>query len=162
MEFIRPCSHAAVKGASVRGARNLYEMLHDRKRVVKRVQQPAPLLIFGAAAKADGVGFQRVPPHQQHIPLGIFQAALQLVAPVARLAGNQRPGGRLYPQDDSRMVLLGAMRLSGEQGAFGYGRDSERDLAGFLERIGQRRWRVILPGPSWEALFRVIEIVPAA
>ena len=33
-----------------------------------------------------------------------------------------------------------------------YGRDAERDMAGFVERIGDNRWRLVLPYPHLNRL----------
>ena len=42
-----------------------------------------------------------------------------------------------------------------------YGRDPDRDLAGWVERIGDNRWRLILPYPIYESTLDVLELVPA-
>ena len=42
-----------------------------------------------------------------------------------------------------------------------YGRDAERDLAGWVERVGPAQWRIILPAPRFESLTDVVELVPA-
>ena len=78
------------------------------------------------------------------------------------LEGVQRPGGRLYAYDQARLVLLGGMALSDERGMVRYGRDPDRNLVGLLERIGERRWRLVLPAPQWQGLVEVVEIVPEA
>ena len=52
------------------------------------------------------------------------------------------------------------MVLGDETRAYQYGRDPERDLAGWVERIGERRWRVIFPYPHYESTLDVIELVP--
>lgn len=78
-----------------------------------------------------------------------------------KLDGSQRPMGTLYPQDGERMIFLGTMVLGDERRALDYGRDPERDMAGAVERIGPRRWRLLLPAPRWESLFDVMELVPA-
>ncbi len=36
----------------------------------------------------------------------------------------------------------------------------DRDMAGVLERIGERRWRLVLPYPRFESLLDVVELVP--
>jgi hypothetical protein len=41
-----------------------------------------------------------------------------------------------------------------------YGRDQERDVAGFVERIGPNRWRMLLPRPHFESQIDVMELVP--
>ena len=77
-----------------------------------------------------------------------------------KLSGSQRHHGTIYPGDRLRGVLLGTMVLGDETRAYQYGRDPERDLAGWVERIGERRWRVLLPYPHYESTLDVIELVP--
>ncbi len=79
-----------------------------------------------------------------------------------KTGGSQRPVGRLFPDTARRMVFLGTLQLADERGVLRYGHDGERDLAGTVERIGPRRWRLILPFPRFESLLDVIEIVPAS
>jgi hypothetical protein len=42
-----------------------------------------------------------------------------------------------------------------------YGADPERDVAGFIERIGPERWRLVMPWPHFESRLDVMELVPA-
>ncbi|WP_174274857.1 DUF4893 domain-containing protein [Sphingomonas bacterium] len=77
------------------------------------------------------------------------------------IEGPQRVAGTLWRYDGVRKLLLGAMALGDERGALPYGRDAERDMPGLFERIGPRRWRIVLPRPAWEAQVMVIEVVPA-
>ena len=77
-----------------------------------------------------------------------------------KLSGSQRPHGTIYPADQLRSVFLGTMVLGDETRAYQYGRDPERDLAGWVERIGERRWRVIFPYPHYESTLDVIELIP--
>ena len=79
----------------------------------------------------------------------------------AKLTGSQRPIGRLYDANELRLVFLGTMQLGDERRAYQYGVDPDRDMAGFLERIGDERWRLVLPRPTYESLLDVIELVPA-
>lgn len=74
--------------------------------------------------------------------------------------GPQRPNGLLYAANDRRLVFLGAMVLSDESKSMHYGTDAERNLAGFVERIGANRWRLVLPSPRWETMIEVIDLVP--
>jgi hypothetical protein len=53
------------------------------------------------------------------------------------------------------------MELSDEPKAIKYGRDNDRDLAGVVQRVGDRRWRLLLPKPAWESTMDVMEIAPA-
>lgn len=76
--------------------------------------------------------------------------------------GVQRPTGRLYPDGTARMVFLGTMVLSDEPKSIKYGRDVDRDLAGVVQRVGDRRWRLLLPKPAWQSTTDVMEITPAA
>ncbi|MEG8029460.1 DUF4893 domain-containing protein [Sphingomonas aerolata] len=83
-----------------------------------------------------------------------------------RLGGSQRPSGTLYRESraDSaprpRAIFLGSMALGDEQRSMRYGTDTNRDLAGVMERIGDRRWRLILPHPRFESLLDIVEIIP--
>jgi hypothetical protein len=74
--------------------------------------------------------------------------------------GPQRPIGTFFPDTGRRMIFLGTLQLGDEALAYRYSRDRERDMVGLLERIGDRRWRLILPQPHFESLLDVIELVP--
>ncbi|WP_158703124.1 DUF4893 domain-containing protein [Allosphingosinicella vermicomposti] len=76
------------------------------------------------------------------------------------LDGSQRPIGILYPDGDTRRIFLGTLQLGDEQRSFRYGDDRERDMAGILDRLDERRWRLLLPYPRFESTIDVIEIVP--
>lgn len=83
------------------------------------------------------------------------------VASFAKLSGSQRPVGLVFAGDGSRQIFLGTLMLGDETKAIDYGRDAQRDMAGAIERIGPRRWRLILPRPRFESVMDVIELVPA-
>jgi hypothetical protein len=78
----------------------------------------------------------------------------------SKLTGSQRPSGLLFPESDRQMVLLGSLALAEEPAANSYGRRPDRDLIAVLERIGDRRWRLVLPWPQAESNLDVIELVP--
>ena len=80
----------------------------------------------------------------------------------AKLSGSQRPIGLLFPHSENRMVFLGTLQLGDEQRALQYGTDQERDMAAFLERVGEGRWRLAFPSPHFESVIDVIELVPAS
>jgi hypothetical protein len=80
----------------------------------------------------------------------------------AKLTGSQRQVGRIYPGDALRQVFLGTLMLGDEARGMQYGVDPERDVAGFVERIGARRWRLIMPSPHFESQLDVMELVPAS
>ena len=79
----------------------------------------------------------------------------------AKLSGSQRPVGLIFPSDVMRQVFLGALVLGDETRTMQYGRDPERDVAAWVERIEPRRWRMVLPAPRFESLTDVIELIPA-
>lgn len=79
----------------------------------------------------------------------------------AKLTGSQRQVGLIFPNDQLRSVFLGTLVLGDEARAMQYGSDPERDLAGYIERIGDDRWRLILPYPRFESVIDVVELVPA-
>ncbi len=77
-----------------------------------------------------------------------------------KLSGSQRPVGLLFGDGD-RTVFLGTLLLGDERAALQYGQDRDRDMAGWLERIEEKRWRLVLPYPRFESTLDVIELVPA-
>ena len=77
-----------------------------------------------------------------------------------KLSGSQRQVGLIYPADALRSVFLGTMVLGDERQAHPHGVDPERDLAGWVERIGDNRWRIIFPYPHYESTLDVVELVP--
>ena len=78
-----------------------------------------------------------------------------------KVTGSQRPAGLLFPEDDRHMVMLGSMALASEPPANSYGQRPDRDLIAVLERIGERRWRLVIPWPRNESNLDLIELVPA-
>jgi hypothetical protein len=79
----------------------------------------------------------------------------------SKLTGSQRPGGLLFPENDRQMVMLGSVALASEPPANSYGQRPDRDLVAVLERIGERRWRLVIPWPQAESNLDLIELVPA-
>ena len=79
----------------------------------------------------------------------------------AKTGGSQRPTGVIFPGDAMRQVFLGTLVLGDEQRAMQYGGDADRDIAAFVEKIGPRRWRMVLPSPAFESMLDVIELTPA-
>ena len=70
----------------------------------------------------------------------------------AKLTGSQRHVGLIFPSDALRQVFLGTLVLGDEARAMQYGSDPDRDVAGFVERIGPKRaggW--CCPTPHFES-----------
>ncbi|GGO96357.1 DUF4893 domain-containing protein [Stakelama pacifica] len=83
------------------------------------------------------------------------------VLSLTRYGGSQRPVGLIFPDTAARGVFLGTLMLGNQHRALDYGRDQDRDMAGFVERIGDARWRLALPRPAFESKLDLIEITPA-
>ena len=75
--------------------------------------------------------------------------------------GVQRYHGYIFADDNTRQVFLGTIALGDETRAMRYGRDAKRDAVGFIQRIGARRWRLVMPYPGFESTLDVVDIVPA-
>jgi len=75
--------------------------------------------------------------------------------------GPERPGGYLWVETDSRMIFIGAMARGREDGPPAYGDDSERNVVGILERVGQFRYRLVMPAPGNGATLEILELIPA-
>jgi len=80
----------------------------------------------------------------------------------AKLNGTQRPVGTIFPSDGLRQVFLGTLVVGDETRAQHYGTDDQRNVVGYVERIGLNRWRMVIPSPSFESKLDVIELVPGA
>ena len=84
------------------------------------------------------------------------------VQSLTKLTGSQRQVGLLFAADPRRQVFLGTLVLGDELRAMQYGRDPDRDLAGWVERVDNARWRLILPYPRFESTIDIIELVPSS
>jgi hypothetical protein len=80
----------------------------------------------------------------------------------AKMTGSQRPVGLIFSGDAIRQVFLGTLALGDEREAMQYGQDKSRDIAGYIERIGPNRWRLIMPAPAFESKLDVMELVPVS
>jgi hypothetical protein len=80
---------------------------------------------------------------------------------LSKLSGVQRYVGLIFPDDAVREVFLGTLVLGDETRALQYGQDEPRDVAGSIERIGDKRWRLVMPDPHFESRIDVMELVPA-
>ncbi len=76
--------------------------------------------------------------------------------------GSQRPSGLLFPENDDHMILLGSMALASETAANSYGQRPDRDIVAVLERIGDARWRLVIPWPQNESNLDLIELTPSS
>ena len=76
-----------------------------------------------------------------------------------KLTGSQRTEGSFYPDEERRLVYLGAQAWgSDETRASRYGDDPKRDQIGVLERVGDQRWRLVLPWPRLESDLDLVEL----
>lgn len=78
----------------------------------------------------------------------------------SKTTGSQRPSGLLFPENARQMVMLGSIALAAEPPANSYGQRPDRDIVAVLERIGEARWRLVLPWPQNESNLDLIELVP--
>ncbi|MES2862437.1 MAG: DUF4893 domain-containing protein [Pseudomonadota bacterium] len=79
----------------------------------------------------------------------------------SKTTGSQRPSGLLFTEDDRQMVMLGSLALAAEPPANSYGQRPDRDIVAVLERIGDARWRLVIPWPQTESNLDLIELIPA-
>lgn len=86
----------------------------------------------------------------------------QGLSSLTKISGSQRPVGLIFPDNLKRQIFLGTLEFGDEKMAVNYGSDRMRDMAGLVERIGDNRWRLVLPAPAYESLLDVIELVPAS
>jgi hypothetical protein len=79
---------------------------------------------------------------------------------LGKLSGPQRYVGLIFPDDAIRNVFLGTLAFADETRVLQYGQDEQRDVAGYIERIGPSRWRLVMPRPHFESQLDVMELVP--
>jgi hypothetical protein len=84
----------------------------------------------------------------------------QTLQRLGKLGGTQRYVGVIFPGDPVRKVFLGTLAFSDEPRALQYGQDDQRDVAGYIERIGPNRWRLVMPAPHFESRIDVMELAP--
>ena len=77
-----------------------------------------------------------------------------------KLSGSQRYVGLVFPADAIRNTFLGTLAFGDESRVLQYGQDQQRDVAGYIERIGPNRWRLVMPEPHFESRLDVMELVP--
>jgi hypothetical protein len=82
------------------------------------------------------------------------------ISSLAKLTGSQRPVGLILADRDTRAIFLGTLVLGDETSPLQYGQDAARDMAGLIERVGDARWRLVLPYPAFESILDVIEFTP--
>ena len=73
-----------------------------------------------------------------------------------KLTGSQRYVGLIFPNDAMSEVFLGTLVLGDETRAMQYGEDPDRNIAGYIQRIGPNRWRMLMPKPQFESQLDVM------
>lgn len=125
--------------------------------------QPGPAILEGMyrcrviklGAKDQGnLDFVTYPPFTCRVHA---QRTLQRLT---KLSGSQRYVGLIFPGDAIRNIFLGTLVLGDETRAMQYGQDQQRDVVGYVERIGPNRWRLVMPEPYFESRLDVMELVP--
>jgi hypothetical protein len=105
----------------------------------------------------------KAPGNLQYVAYPAFTCRIQAERKLQRLTkigGSQRYVGLIFPGDAMRQVFLGTLVLGDETQFLQYGQDETRDIAGYVERIGPNRWRLIMPKPHFESRLDVMELVP--
>lgn len=150
---------AKVRAAGKGPALTLGGALFDPDRALSGAMPPPGdyrCRMFKLGAKAEGNA-----DYSAQSAMGCRIAQEGDVFSIAKIDGAQRPVGLLFKDTDTRSVFLGTLVLGDETSPMQYGQDATRDMVGYVERIGDRRWRVVLPAPAFESLLDVVELVPA-
>ncbi len=108
-----------------------------------------------------GIGiFSRGRAFQAFKPFFCFVQAEGPLLTFVKGTGTQRPAGRLWDDGDTRLVFLGALPERPDASPPAYGEDPRRNQIGIIERVGDFRWRMVLPWQTKDAKIDVIELVP--
>jgi Domain of unknown function (DUF4893) len=112
------------------------------------------MIKIGARADSGGLPYVPYPPFVCRVK------ADRTLQRFNKLSGSQRYVGLIFPGDPIRQVFLGTLVLGDETRALQYGQDQLRDVAGYVDRIGPDRWRIVMPKPHFESQLDVMELVP--
>lgn len=95
---------------------------------------------------------------QAYCYVGVEAGQLSLATELRGL----RLGGYLWDvKSADRLVFLGAVAPAGSKTAPAYGADPAADSAGLVERIGEFRYRLVLPEPAPGAGLTIVDMVAA-
>src|SRR3546814_1138106 len=61
---------------------------------------------------------------------------------------SQRPSGRIWTERDDRQIFLGAMKLRDEKETTAHGDDHDRDISGYVERVGTFQLNIVIHDPG--------------
>lgn len=79
---------------------------------------------------------------------------------LTKTTGSQRTRGLLYPDTDHRLIFVGAQAWGMDETTFPrYGELRQRDQVGVFERIGNQRWRLVIPWPKIDSKLEILELV---
>lgn len=92
-------------------------------------------------------------------PFHCFVEAEGELLTMVKQTGTQRPAGRLWAENDTRLVFLGSLSAD-DSAPPPYAAQSRRDVAGLLERIEPFRWRLVVPFPHDGTILDIYELVP--
>lgn len=106
-------------------------------------------------------GSRRVPAFVVRGPYFCDVGAAPDYLSLTQQTGPERPGGHLWEDSDSRMIFIGAAARGRDDGPPAYGEQPDRNVVGVFERVGQFRYRLVLPAPASGATLEVIELIPA-
>jgi hypothetical protein len=112
------------------------------------------LIRIGASRRGRGA-------YTVHGPYFCFVGAEGINLPFVQQTGPDRPWGSLYEDGDQRQILVGARARGAEMSLPSYGAQPERDIIGVVERIGNFRYRIVMPWPRSGAILEVIDLAPS-
>jgi hypothetical protein len=76
-----------------------------------------------------------------------------------KLTGSQRQIGMICPTGDRNATrFVGVLQLGDEVRVPRYGAGPESDLVGQVQRIGDDRWRIAFPWPTYESKLDLLEL----
>lgn len=106
-------------------------------------------------------GSRRVPAFAVRGPYFCNVEADGVMLTLTQQTGSDRPGGYLWEDSDRRMIFIGAAAQGREESPPAYGERAERNVVGVLERVGQFRYRLVVPEPTSGATLEILELIPA-
>lgn len=74
--------------------------------------------------------------------------------------GPARPGGYLWEDSGTRLAFVGSTAIGRDALPPAYRAMPERDVVGWVERVGAFRYRLVMPWPTGGGAIDILELIP--
>ena len=146
----------AIKGGAAEELRRLGPVADPRINLTR--PQPTPGRYQCRTIKLGSASEGLLP----YIAYGWFKCQVTLTPGgdliLKKTTGSQRQTGLICPDSTRKARFVGVLALGDETRTPRYGADADRDLVGEVRRVGDERWRIAFPWPTYESKLDILEL----